>query len=141
MQNIARIMSNRHYTTNFDIGKLDVSNKKTAAKFNINNHNKDNHLNPFPTLKYYDKGIEVAYDGGTKENEILEWAIKRTNNQYRHEDCEKLAKTIAAGDKNHADNKKAHEEDKEEYHPHNDEYNVLVHFGADFDSPMFKAFA
>jgi len=44
-------------------------------------------------------------------------------------------------DKSHEANRKAHEEDNHEYHPHEDHYKTLVHFGDDKMSPSFKAFA
>jgi len=43
-------------------------------------------------------------------------------------------------DKNHEANRKAHEEDSHEYHPHEDHYKTLVHFGEDRHTLSFKAF-
>jgi hypothetical protein len=68
-------------------------------------------LNDYPTFKFYQKGTEIPYTGGHKENEILEWVIKQSGHNYVKLECDALAKRFVEMDKNHAENKKTHEED------------------------------
>lgn len=98
-------------------------------------------MNDIPTFKFYAKGVEVPYTGGHKENEILEWIIKQSGNNYSKVECDTLAKRLTEMDKNHEEAKRAHEADGQEYHPHLDHYMSLVHFGTNLDTPMFKAFS
>lgn len=66
---MARIIHNRNYKKYIEIAKLDITdNKDLADKYKVipSEHKMFNHH--IPTLKYYEKGIEIPFTADNTEN-------------------------------------------------------------------------
>lgn len=122
MSIIARILSKRHDSV--EIGKIDVSNIKTAAKFKIEKA-KDGDL---PILRWYSKGKESPYEGKHDTNSVLDFVLRQGGVLNEHRTCEDLAKSIHKEVKYENDGSDVHHDLK------------LVYFGDDKHNPLYGTF-